>query len=136
MGLTVANPPGYDARFPTMSQTKHCWQSYVDYHKCITAKGDEFKPCRQVRLQAAVCSADVQFYHAYRAMCPTSWTERWDELRGQSPPPAPNDATDPPRKWNVSGEAGRLGPRIETVRPRCAAIDSTMSFSDAHPVLV
>lgn len=40
---------GTDARFPNMNQTKHCWQNYVDYHKCITAKGEDFAPCRQVR---------------------------------------------------------------------------------------
>lgn len=44
-------PPraGFDARFPNQNQTKHCWQNYVDYHKCILAKGEDFKPCRQVR---------------------------------------------------------------------------------------
>ena len=41
--------PGFDARFPNQNQTKHCWQNYVDYHKCILAKGEDFKPCRQVR---------------------------------------------------------------------------------------
>ncbi|KAK3073065.1 Cytochrome c oxidase subunit 6B [Teratosphaeriaceae sp. CCFEE 6253] len=40
---------GFDARFPNQNQTKHCWQNYVDYHKCILAKGEDFKPCRQVR---------------------------------------------------------------------------------------
>ena len=39
---------GFDARFPNQNQTKHCWQNYVDYHKCILAKGEDFKPCRQV----------------------------------------------------------------------------------------
>ena len=33
-----------------MNQTKHCWQNYVDYHKCINAKGEDFAPCRQVQL--------------------------------------------------------------------------------------
>ncbi|KAK3674992.1 Cytochrome c oxidase subunit 6B [Recurvomyces mirabilis] len=41
---------GFDARFPNQNQTKHCWQNYVDYHKCVLAKGEEFKPCRQVCL--------------------------------------------------------------------------------------
>jgi len=59
---------GYDARYPSMNQSKHCWQTYVDYHKCIIAKGEDFSPCKQ-------------FYHAYRAMCQTSWIERWDEQR-------------------------------------------------------
>ncbi|KAF2214622.1 hypothetical protein CERZMDRAFT_105200 [Cercospora zeae-maydis SCOH1-5] len=59
---------GFDARFPNQNQTKHCWQNYVDYHKCILAKGEDFKPCRQ-------------FYLAYRSLCPASWTERWDDQR-------------------------------------------------------
>ncbi|KAF2724110.1 cytochrome c oxidase, subunit VIb [Polychaeton citri CBS 116435] len=59
---------GFDARFPNQNQTKHCWQNYVDYHKCILAKGEEFKPCRQ-------------FYLAYRSLCPGSWAERWDDQR-------------------------------------------------------
>jgi hypothetical protein len=40
---------GFDARFPNQNQTKHCWQNYVDYHKCILAKGEDFAPCKQVR---------------------------------------------------------------------------------------
>ncbi|PWY72108.1 cytochrome c oxidase subunit 6B [Aspergillus eucalypticola CBS 122712] len=73
---------GYDARFPqqnqyvifahlsaqSASQTKHCWQNYVDYHKCVTAKGEDFRPCRQ-------------FYHAFRSLCPKAWTDRWDGQR-------------------------------------------------------
>ena len=35
---------GFDARFPNQNQTKHCWQNYVDYHKCINAKGED---CRR-----------------------------------------------------------------------------------------
>lgn len=42
-----------------MNQTKHCWQNYVDYHKCITAKGEDFAPCRQVQInQRTNMSAD------------------------------------------------------------------------------
>lgn len=51
--LTSFPPTGFDARFPNQNQTKHCWQNYVDYHKCIIAKGEDFAPCRQVRLNAA-----------------------------------------------------------------------------------
>ena len=64
--LTNVLCPGFDARFPNQNQcvsrqflllwkraqnfyrTKHCWQNYVDYHKCILAKGEDFTPCRQV----------------------------------------------------------------------------------------
>ncbi|KAF7620651.1 hypothetical protein AFLA_005954 [Aspergillus flavus NRRL3357] len=66
--LTTSDVTGYDARFPQMNQTKHCWQNYVDYHKCVTAKGEDFRPCRQ-------------FYHAFRSLCPKAWTDRWDTQR-------------------------------------------------------
>ncbi|KAJ4369097.1 Cytochrome c oxidase subunit 6B [Neocucurbitaria cava] len=63
---------GFDARFPNMNQTKHCWQNYVDYHKCIIAKGEDFAPCRQFML-------------AYKSLCPSGWTTRWDDQRGEYP---------------------------------------------------
>lgn len=76
-GLTdnLCSIAGYDARFPQQNQyvlspgtpryglcgkgirrltfpprfrTKHCWQNYVDFYKCAEAKGEEFRPCRQV----------------------------------------------------------------------------------------
>ncbi|PBP20460.1 cytochrome c oxidase polypeptide VIb [Diplocarpon rosae] len=59
---------GFDARFPNQNQTKHCWQNYVDYHKCILAKGEDFAPCRQ-------------FFLAYKSLCPSAWCERWDDQR-------------------------------------------------------
>lgn len=46
--LLMMGKAGFDARFPNQNQTKHCWQNYVDYHKCILAKGEDFAPCRQV----------------------------------------------------------------------------------------
>ncbi|MCJ1455219.1 Cytochrome c oxidase subunit 6B [Mycoblastus sanguinarius] len=61
-------PGRFDARFPNQNQTKHCWQNYVDYHKCILAKGEHFAPCRQ-------------FFLAYRSLCPSAWCERWDDQR-------------------------------------------------------
>ncbi|OQD72501.1 hypothetical protein PENDEC_c021G04496 [Penicillium decumbens] len=58
----------FDARFPQQNQTKHCWQNYVDYYKCVGAKGEDFRPCKQ-------------FYHAFRSLCPKAWTDRWDGQR-------------------------------------------------------
>ncbi|VUC22088.1 unnamed protein product [Clonostachys rosea] len=79
---------GTDARFPNQNQTKHCWQNYVDYHKCILAKGEDFAPCRQVRYNSGhsrvpPTSANMrtQFWHAYRSLCPSGWYQRWDEQR-------------------------------------------------------
>ncbi|KAK4689392.1 cytochrome c oxidase subunit 6b, partial [Tremellales sp. Uapishka_1] len=41
-------------------------QNYVDYHKCVNAKGEEFAPCKQ-------------FKRAYQSLCPNEWAGRWDE---------------------------------------------------------
>ena len=79
--------PGFDARFPNQNQTKHCWQNYVDYHKCILAKGEDFAPCRQVRKNMKWWYSEVlnglQFFLAYKSLCPSAWCERWDDQRGK-----------------------------------------------------
>lgn len=60
--------PGFDARYAQQNQTKHCYQSYMDYHKCVDLKGDSFTPCKT-------------FFKTYSSLCPTSWTEEWDDQR-------------------------------------------------------
>ena len=50
----------FDARFPNVNQTRHCWQNYVDFHKCVKVKGEG----------APVCD---YFQKVYRSMCPVSW---------------------------------------------------------------
>lgn len=64
----------FDARFPNTNQTKHCWQNYVDYYKCIDARGEDFAPCKQ-------------FQKAYRSLCPNEWIANWDSQReeGRNP---------------------------------------------------
>ncbi|KAJ3183630.1 Cytochrome c oxidase subunit 6B [Gaertneriomyces sp. JEL0708] len=59
---------GFDARFPNTNQTKNCWQNYVDYFKCVDAKGEDFAPCKQ-------------FKRAYFSLCPDKWVEKWNEQR-------------------------------------------------------
>ena len=80
----MANCTGFDARFPNQNQTKHCWQNYVDYHKCVNLKGEDFKPCRQVceRARTTKQMADrIQFFLAFRSLCPSGWVSRWDDQR-------------------------------------------------------
>lgn len=60
---------GFDARFPNQNQTKHCWQNYVDYHKCILAKGEDFAPCRQV---STFCVSSTRMLTLYSFSWPTS----------------------------------------------------------------
>lgn len=58
----------FDSRFPYTNQTKHCAQSYVDYHKCVNIKGQEFEPCKV-------------FFKAFTSLCPLLWVETWDDQR-------------------------------------------------------
>ncbi|TQB72240.1 Cytochrome c oxidase subunit 6B [Monascus purpureus] len=81
---------GYDARFPQQNQTKHCWQNYVDYHKCVNAKGEDFRPCRQV-LSRDPAPDFREFYYAFRSLCPKAWTDRWDTQRESGNFPAKLD---------------------------------------------
>merc|ERR1712183_356882 len=41
-GLSTAP---FDARFPNQRQTKSCWQNFIDYHRCVKAKGEDYAPC-------------------------------------------------------------------------------------------
>ncbi|OZJ02617.1 Cytochrome c oxidase subunit 6B [Bifiguratus adelaidae] len=66
---------GFDARFPNTNQTKHCWQNYVDYYKCINARGEDFPACKQ-------------FYRAYHSLCPNEWISKWDTERDEGKNPA------------------------------------------------
>lgn len=79
-----------------MNQTKHCWQNYVDYHKCILAKGEDFAPCRQ-------------FWLAYRSLCPSGWYQRWDEQRGMTSPVSVTARA----HADDSSEAGNFPARLE-----------------------
>uniref|UniRef100_A0A8C4TG76 Cytochrome c oxidase subunit n=1 Tax=Erpetoichthys calabaricus TaxID=27687 RepID=A0A8C4TG76_ERPCA len=61
----------FDARFPNTNQNRHCWQNYLDYHRCLkalTAKGEKVTPCEW-------------YYRVYKSMCPISWVTKWDEQR-------------------------------------------------------
>ncbi|RWS22023.1 cytochrome c oxidase subunit 6B1-like protein [Leptotrombidium deliense] len=63
----LAGPP-YDPRFPNQNQTRNCYQNYLDYHRCIKIKGQDYKPCEWYR-------------NAYVALCPDFWYQKWDEQR-------------------------------------------------------
>ncbi|KAI4976487.1 hypothetical protein ZWY2020_050094 [Hordeum vulgare] len=57
-----------DFRFPTTNQTRHCFTRYVEFHRCVSAKGDE----------AAECD---KFAKYYRSLCPAEWVDKWNEQR-------------------------------------------------------
>lgn len=56
----------FDPRFPNQNQTRHCYQSFVDYHRCIKMRGEEYEDC--------------QYYaKAYKVLCPSFWISKWEE---------------------------------------------------------
>lgn len=57
--IKLETPP-FDARFPNTNQTKNCWQNYVDYHKCLKAKGEDYEPCQY-------------FKRVFTSLCPHAW---------------------------------------------------------------
>ncbi|KAG0244065.1 Cytochrome c oxidase subunit 6B [Actinomortierella wolfii] len=66
---------GFDARFPNTNQTKHCWQAYVDFHKCEKIRGEGAEVC------------DV-FKKVFTSICPVSYVAQWDEQRAEGTFPA------------------------------------------------
>ncbi|KAG8063167.1 hypothetical protein GUJ93_ZPchr0003g17853 [Zizania palustris] len=65
-----------DFRFPTTNQTRHCFTRYVEYHRCVAAKGEDAPECDK-------------FVKYYRALCPGEWVERWNEQRENGTFPGP-----------------------------------------------
>jgi cytochrome c oxidase subunit 6b len=57
-----------DTRFPSQNQANHCWNRYNEWLLCLkSTKGDEVG-CKNMRQMAV-------------SICPSIWTEKWDEER-------------------------------------------------------
>ncbi|CAN1331860.1 Cytochrome c oxidase subunit 6b-1 [Linum perenne] len=65
-----------DYRFPTTNQTRHCFTRYIEYHRCVAAKGEDAQECQK-------------FAKYYRSLCPSEWVDRWNEQRENGTFPGP-----------------------------------------------
>ncbi|GFS46814.1 cytochrome C oxidase 6B [Actinidia rufa] len=65
-----------DFRFPTTNQSRHCFTRYIEYHRCVAAKGEGASECDK-------------FAKYYRALCPGEWVDRWNEQRENGTFPGP-----------------------------------------------
>ncbi|XP_044475130.1 cytochrome c oxidase subunit 6b-3-like isoform X2 [Mangifera indica] len=65
-----------DYRFPTTNQTRHCFTRYIEYHRCVAAKGEGATECDK-------------FAKYYRSLCPGEWIEKWNEQRENGTFPGP-----------------------------------------------
>ncbi|XP_052862496.1 cytochrome c oxidase subunit 6B1 [Anopheles cruzii] len=69
MGYEMKTAP-FDPRFPNQNQTKHCYQSYLDFHRCEKVKGQGDQVCKY-------------FKSTFASLCPNSWVEKWDTQRAE-----------------------------------------------------
>ncbi|KAL6520685.1 Cytochrome c oxidase subunit 6b-2 [Orobanche minor] len=65
-----------DFRFPTTNQTRHCFTRYIEFHRCVAAKGEESNDCGK-------------FAKYYRSLCPGEWIDKWNEQRENGTFPGP-----------------------------------------------
>ncbi|KAK2995356.1 hypothetical protein RJ640_006576 [Escallonia rubra] len=65
-----------DFRFPTTNQSRHCFTRYIEYHRCVAAKGEGAPECDK-------------FAKYYRSLCPGEWIDRWNEQRENGTFPGP-----------------------------------------------
>ncbi|KAI5697689.1 hypothetical protein M8J75_014246 [Diaphorina citri] len=56
----------FDPRFPNTNQTKHCYQSFLDYQRCTKLKGEDYEPCHY-------------FKRVFTSLCPNAWVEKWND---------------------------------------------------------
>lgn len=56
----------YDPRFPNQNQTRYCYSSYIDFHRCKKSQSETSEACQY-------------FKKLYKTMCPNAWVEKWDE---------------------------------------------------------
>ncbi|XP_018797511.1 PREDICTED: cytochrome c oxidase subunit 6b-2-like [Bactrocera latifrons] len=55
-----------DPRFPNSNVTRHCWFSYVEFHRCQKSRGEGHESC-------------AYFQKVFKTMCPNAWVEKWNE---------------------------------------------------------
>ncbi|XP_011502233.1 PREDICTED: cytochrome c oxidase subunit 6B [Ceratosolen solmsi marchali] len=57
-------PAPFDSRFPAINQTRYCYVSFLDYHRCAKKRGADYEAC--------------QYYKScYETLCPNDWIEKW-----------------------------------------------------------
>ncbi|KAK2577312.1 hypothetical protein KPH14_003443 [Odynerus spinipes] len=56
----------FDPRFPNQNQTRYCYQSYLDFHRCAKKHGENYDACQY-------------FKKVYESICPLSWISKWDD---------------------------------------------------------
>ncbi|KAH3717320.1 uncharacterized protein LOC127856429 [Dreissena polymorpha] len=64
-GWTNPTAP-FDSRYPHQNQKPNCERNYIDYHRCLKIKGEDYPNCNY-------------FKAVYMQLCPKAWVDDWDE---------------------------------------------------------
>uniref|UniRef100_A0A0R3S395 Cytochrome c oxidase subunit n=1 Tax=Elaeophora elaphi TaxID=1147741 RepID=A0A0R3S395_9BILA len=56
----------HDVRYPQYKATRHCFDYYVDYHRCITLLSEKHEKCKIFR-------------NVFMDLCPSHWVEAWNK---------------------------------------------------------
>ena len=74
--------PPFLTYFRPIYITSNTQQNYVDYHKCVNAKGEDFEPCTQFKkaFRALCPSTSLSLYHLFGlSLISDGWIATWDE---------------------------------------------------------
>lgn len=55
---------GYNPRFPNQNITRYCWANYIEFHRCVAARGGD-----QNHIECK------RFKSGFNALCPNNWVE-------------------------------------------------------------
>jgi cytochrome c oxidase subunit 6b len=105
-GVRLTTAP-YDPRHPNTNQTRHCFQNYVDYHRCLRKLAKEGV---EEEGERGTCFVFRRLYHI---LCPSVWTEQWDEWVREGRAPF---YLDPPAAWNLAERLEHLEMNEERAR--------------------
>jgi cytochrome c oxidase subunit 6b len=83
----------YDPRHPNTNQTRHCFQNYVNYHRCKRFLSSEGKEAED-----EIEKTCFPFKRLYKILCPNAWHEQWDEWVEEERSPF---FLEPPAGWDL-----------------------------------
>jgi len=110
-GTVELQTPQFDARFPNTNQTKNCWQNYVDFHKCVKAKGTDYPLC------------DF-FKKNYVSLCPVAAAAEQSPAGGSPTPASP------------AGRGGGLGLPLAIRHPAEDPVSLCLPLPPVFPLLL
>lgn len=115
----------YDPRHPNTNQTRHCFQNYVNYHRCkrfLSANGES---------DEAIDGKCFPFKRLYKILCPNAWHEQWDEWVEEERSPF---YLDPPAGWDLEKRLNFVRENEERAKTAKSSSIRVTVTEQNHPV--